>query len=148
MALFFFNLMLHGDDSSTAGPAKFGVAAGRISHWRLEIPEELTSAAAASKHRRPSTMPSDFSSMVPSSKLTRGSTVSSGGAPLTPINTITGAGADSMADHFVTLFADDDLDVLRPYSSSIGSEGLRPQLVRCAPFPSLAPYFRELKYRV
>ncbi|KAG1853928.1 hypothetical protein DFJ58DRAFT_728062 [Suillus subalutaceus] len=97
-------------DVSTAGPAKFGVAAGRISHWRLEIPEELTSAAAASKHRRPSTMPSDFSSMVPSSKLTRGSTVSSGGAPLTPINTITGAGADSMADHFVTLFADDDLD--------------------------------------
>ncbi|KAG1877844.1 hypothetical protein DFJ58DRAFT_720607 [Suillus subalutaceus] len=39
-------------------------------------------------------------------------------------------------------------ELLRPYSSSIGSEGLRPQLVRCAPFPSLAPYFRELKYRV
>jgi len=25
-----------------------------------------------------------------------------------------------------------------------GSEGLQPQLVRCAPFPSIAPYFRML----
>jgi hypothetical protein len=25
-----------------------------------------------------------------------------------------------------------------------GSKGLRPQLVRCAPFPSIAPYFRML----
>ncbi|KAG1803025.1 uncharacterized protein BJ212DRAFT_1487242 [Suillus subaureus] len=62
-----------------------------------------------------STMPCDnnkkFDDVIaPSSKLTRGSTVSSGGAPLTPINTITGAGADSMTDHFMTLFADDDLD--------------------------------------
>jgi hypothetical protein len=25
-----------------------------------------------------------------------------------------------------------------------GSEGLQPQLIRCAPFPSIAPYFRML----
>jgi len=25
-----------------------------------------------------------------------------------------------------------------------GSKGLRPQLVHCAPFPSIAPYFRML----
>jgi hypothetical protein len=35
-------------------------------------------------------------------------------------------------------------DVSRSYSRGIGSEGLRPQLVRCAPFPSIAPYFRIL----
>jgi hypothetical protein len=57
--------------------------------------------------------------MVPSSKLTRGSTVSSSGAPLTPINTITGAGADSMADHFVTLFADDDLNESVEHSQAL-----------------------------
>ncbi|KAG2030018.1 hypothetical protein BDR03DRAFT_1017643, partial [Suillus americanus] len=30
----------------------------------------------------------------------------------------------------------------------IGSKGLWPQLMRCAPFPSIVPYFRILKYRV
>jgi hypothetical protein len=34
--------------------------------------------------------------------------------------------------------------VLRSYSRGIGSEGLQPQLVHCAPFPSIAPYFRIL----
>jgi hypothetical protein len=34
--------------------------------------------------------------------------------------------------------------LLRSYSKDIRSEGLRPQLVRCAPFPSIAPYFRIL----
>jgi hypothetical protein len=34
--------------------------------------------------------------------------------------------------------------VLRSYSKDIGSEGLRPQLVCHAPFPSIAPYFRIL----
>jgi len=34
--------------------------------------------------------------------------------------------------------------VLRSYSRGNGSEGLRPQLVCCAPFPSIAPYFRML----
>jgi len=34
--------------------------------------------------------------------------------------------------------------VLRSYSKDIGSEGLWPQLIRCAPFPSIAPYFRIL----
>jgi hypothetical protein len=30
----------------------------------------------------------------------------------------------------------------RSYSWVIGSEGLWPQLIRCAPFPSTAPYFK------
>jgi hypothetical protein len=34
--------------------------------------------------------------------------------------------------------------VLRSYSRGNRSEGLRPQLIRCAPFPSIAPYFRML----
>jgi hypothetical protein len=34
--------------------------------------------------------------------------------------------------------------VLRSYSNRFGSEGLWPQLVCCAPFPSIAPYFRIL----
>jgi len=34
--------------------------------------------------------------------------------------------------------------VLRSYSNRFGSEGLWPQLVRCAPFPSIALYFRIL----
>jgi hypothetical protein len=34
--------------------------------------------------------------------------------------------------------------ILRLYSQYIGSEGLRPQLVHCAPFLSIAPYFRIL----
>jgi hypothetical protein len=34
--------------------------------------------------------------------------------------------------------------LLRSYSRSNGSEGLRPQLIRCAPFLSIAPYFRML----
>jgi hypothetical protein len=34
--------------------------------------------------------------------------------------------------------------LLRSYSNDIGSEGLRPQLVCCAPFPSIAQYFRIL----
>jgi hypothetical protein len=34
--------------------------------------------------------------------------------------------------------------VLRLYSNGFGSEGLWPQLVRCAPFLSIAPYFRIL----
>jgi len=34
--------------------------------------------------------------------------------------------------------------LLRSYSRGNGSEGLRPQLVCCAPFPSIAPYFRML----
>jgi len=37
-----------------------------------------------------------------------------------------------------------DLLVLRSYSRDIRSEGLQPQLVHCAPFPSIAPYFRIL----
>jgi len=36
------------------------------------------------------------------------------------------------------------LNLLRLYSRGIGSEGLRPQLIRCAPFPSIAPYFKIL----
>jgi hypothetical protein len=36
------------------------------------------------------------------------------------------------------------ITLLRLYSKDIGSEGLRPQLVCCAPFPSIAPYFRIL----
>ncbi|KAG2051816.1 hypothetical protein BDR06DRAFT_1060326, partial [Suillus hirtellus] len=35
-------------------------------------------------------------------------------------------------------------NLLRSYSCRIGSEGLRPQLVRCAPFPSTVPYFKVL----
>ncbi|KAG2046344.1 hypothetical protein BDR06DRAFT_197046 [Suillus hirtellus] len=35
--------------------------------------------------------------------------------------------------------------VLRSYSRRIRSEGLRPQLVRCAPFPSTVPYFKVLR---
>ncbi|KAG1850657.1 hypothetical protein F4604DRAFT_1592754 [Suillus subluteus] len=38
--------------------------------------------------------------------------------------------------------------LLRPYSRGIRSEGLWPQLVRCAPFPSTAPYFRAPGYHV
>jgi len=34
--------------------------------------------------------------------------------------------------------------VLRSYSRDNGSEGLQPQLICCAPFPSIAPYFRML----
>jgi hypothetical protein len=34
--------------------------------------------------------------------------------------------------------------VLRSYSNRFRSEGLQPQLVCCAPFPSIAPYFRIL----
>jgi hypothetical protein len=34
--------------------------------------------------------------------------------------------------------------MLRSCSNDIGSEGLQPQLVRCAPFLSIAPYFRIL----
>jgi hypothetical protein len=34
--------------------------------------------------------------------------------------------------------------MLRSYSKDIGSEGLQPQLICCAPFPSIAPYFRIL----
>jgi hypothetical protein len=34
--------------------------------------------------------------------------------------------------------------LLRSYSRGIGSEGLWPQLVHCAPFLSIAPYFRIL----
>jgi hypothetical protein len=34
--------------------------------------------------------------------------------------------------------------LLRSYSRGIGSKGLRPQLVCCAPFLSIAPYFRLL----
>jgi hypothetical protein len=34
--------------------------------------------------------------------------------------------------------------LLRSYSRGNGSEGLWPQLVCCAPFPSIAPYFRML----
>ncbi|KAG1799128.1 uncharacterized protein BJ212DRAFT_1305599 [Suillus subaureus] len=104
---------------STAGPTKFGVAAGHILHWRSSIPAKPSSDTAALKDRQPSTMPSDFSSIAPSSKLIRGSTVSSSGAPLTPINTITSAGADSMADHFVTLFADNNLDESVKYSQAL-----------------------------
>jgi hypothetical protein len=37
-----------------------------------------------------------------------------------------------------------NLSMLRLYSRGIGSEGLWPQLIRCAPFPSIAPYFRLL----
>jgi len=34
--------------------------------------------------------------------------------------------------------------LLRSYSRGNGSKGLRPQLVHCAPFPSIALYFRML----
>jgi hypothetical protein len=34
--------------------------------------------------------------------------------------------------------------LLRSYSNDIGSEGLRSQLICCAPFPSIAQYFRIL----
>jgi len=34
--------------------------------------------------------------------------------------------------------------VVKVILKDIGSEGLRPQLVCCAPFPSIAPYFRIL----
>jgi hypothetical protein len=34
--------------------------------------------------------------------------------------------------------------LLRSYSIGFGSEGLQPQLVCCAPFPSIALYFRIL----
>jgi hypothetical protein len=34
--------------------------------------------------------------------------------------------------------------VLRLCSKNIRSEGLWPQLICCAPFPSIAPYFRTL----
>jgi hypothetical protein len=34
------------------------------------------------------------------------------------------------------------LKVLRLYSQVIGSEGLWPQLIHCASFPSTAPYFK------
>jgi len=34
--------------------------------------------------------------------------------------------------------------LLRSLSIGFGSEGLQPQLVHCAPFPSIAPYFRIL----
>jgi hypothetical protein len=34
--------------------------------------------------------------------------------------------------------------LLRLYSNGIGSEGLWPQLVHCAPFLSIAQYFRKL----
>ncbi|KAG1887748.1 hypothetical protein F4604DRAFT_1674916 [Suillus subluteus] len=39
-------------------------------------------------------------------------------------------------------------NLLRPYSRGIRSEGLWPQLMRCAPFPSTAPYFRAPRYHV
>ncbi|KAG1722206.1 hypothetical protein EDB19DRAFT_1958667 [Suillus lakei] len=98
-------------DVSTSGPQKFGFAVERIPGWRTEVPAASVGSKPSSNafRKRPSTMPSDFSSTAPSSKLTMGSTISSGGAPLTPINTITNAGTDNVADHFTTLFADDDL---------------------------------------
>jgi hypothetical protein len=34
--------------------------------------------------------------------------------------------------------------LLRSCSNDIRSEGLQPQLICCAPFPSIAPYFRTL----
>jgi hypothetical protein len=34
--------------------------------------------------------------------------------------------------------------LLRLYSNDIGSKGLWSQLIRCAPFPSIAQYFRKL----
>ncbi|KAG1719778.1 hypothetical protein EDB19DRAFT_1967678 [Suillus lakei] len=110
-ALFFFNLMVHDDVSSTSGPQKFGFAVERIPGWRTEVPAASVGSKPSSNafRKRPSTMPSDFSSTAPSSKLTMGSTISSGGAPLTPINTIADAGTDNVADRFTTLFADDDL---------------------------------------
>jgi hypothetical protein len=104
-ALFFFNLMVH-DDSSTKD---YGIAAEHISGWRTDIPP-AGSKPSSGLRKKLSTMPSNFSSTAPSSKLTMGSTISSGGAPLTPIDTIADAGADNVADHFTTLFADDDLD--------------------------------------
>lgn len=110
-ALFFFNLMVHDDVSSTSGPQKFGFAVERIPGWRTEVPAASVGSKPSSNafRKRPSTMPSDFSSTAPSSKLTMGSTISSSGAPLTPINTIADAGADNVADRFTTLFGDNDL---------------------------------------
>jgi hypothetical protein len=47
-----------------------------------------------------------------------------------------------MSDKNVHLSKDGQM--LRSYSRGIGSEGLRPQLVHCAPLPSIALYFRIL----
>jgi hypothetical protein len=38
----------------------------------------------------------------------------------------------------------EEAQVLRSYSKDIRSEGLQPQLVCCAPFPSITQYFRTL----
>ncbi|KAG2336475.1 hypothetical protein BDR05DRAFT_1005830 [Suillus weaverae] len=103
--------MAHDDDKKLddVSTKDYGIAAEHISGWRTDIPP-AGSKPSSSLRKKLSMMPSNFSSTAPSSKLTMGSTISSGGAPLTPINTIADAGADNVADHFMTLFVDDDLD--------------------------------------
>ncbi|KAG1820575.1 uncharacterized protein BJ212DRAFT_1478682 [Suillus subaureus] len=103
------------DDVSTKD---YGIAAKCILGWRTDIPP-AGSKPSSSLRKKLSTMPSNFSSTAPSSKLTMGSTISSGGAPLTPIDTIADAGADNVADHFTTLFADDDLDKSVKHSQAL-----------------------------
>jgi len=51
---------------------------------------------------------------------------------------------EEITDEDEDLFIKAKASVLRSHSNDIGSEGLRPQLVCCAPFPSIAPYFRIL----
>ncbi|KAG1886074.1 hypothetical protein F4604DRAFT_1675749 [Suillus subluteus] len=72
------------------GPTKFGVAAGRISHWRSSITAKPSSNTALPR-RTDDHPPCLLSSLV----------------LLPPLNSLGGV---LMADRFVTLFADDDLD--------------------------------------
>jgi hypothetical protein len=46
--------------------------------------------------------------------------------------------------HILTVFSMKSQRLLRLYSKDIGSEGLRAQLIPCAPFLSIAQYFRML----
>ncbi|KAG2068112.1 hypothetical protein BDR04DRAFT_1119968 [Suillus decipiens] len=114
------------EEVSTSGPQKFGFAVEHIPGWRMEVPAASVGSKLSSKtlRKRPSTMPSDFSSTAPSSKLTIGSTISSSGTPLMPINTITDAGADNMADHFMTMFADNNLAESVEHSQALATAAL------------------------
>ncbi|KAG2058244.1 hypothetical protein BDR06DRAFT_1004454 [Suillus hirtellus] len=48
-----------------------------------------------------------------------GTTISSSGTPLTPINTITNTEASNVADHFMTLFADENLTESDKHSQAL-----------------------------
>ncbi|KAG1809305.1 uncharacterized protein BJ212DRAFT_1484428 [Suillus subaureus] len=80
------------DDVSTKD---YGIAAERISGWRTDIPP---AGSKPSSWLEEKIIYNAFQLLY------------SGGAPLTPIDTIANAGADNVADHFTTLFADNDLD--------------------------------------